>query len=78
MKLDIQKAFDTMSWDFIMAVLDSFGFSITFRNWIRAIFDSARISILLMARCLDFSNAQEGSDKVILCLRYFLGLPKTF
>ena len=46
-KIDIKKAFDSMSWPFIMEVLSAFGFHKTFCDWIMAIFQSARISILL-------------------------------
>ena len=45
-KLDIKKAFDAMSWNFIITVLKSFGFDEKFRDWILAIFKSAIISIL--------------------------------
>ena len=47
MKLDIRKAFDTMRWDFIKAVLSCFGFGDIFVTWIETIFLSARISILI-------------------------------
>ncbi|XP_057791242.1 uncharacterized protein LOC131008375 [Salvia miltiorrhiza] len=45
-KIDIRKAFDTMSWSFILQVLRVFGFHEKFVNWISIIFHSARISIL--------------------------------
>ena len=47
MKIDIKKAFDSIEWDFMQAVLCSFGFSKKFIDWIWAIFESARLSILL-------------------------------
>ena len=46
-KIDIQKAFDSMDWDFIDAILHSFGFSTNFYGWIQSILHSARVSILI-------------------------------
>ncbi|XP_057803424.1 uncharacterized protein LOC131018732 [Salvia miltiorrhiza] len=45
-KIDIRKAFDTMSWNFILKVLGVNGFHEKFVRWISIIFCSARISIL--------------------------------
>ena len=45
-KLDIRKSFNTISWEFILAVLKKFGFSKKFRNWILEIFCFAKISTL--------------------------------
>ncbi|XP_057808799.1 uncharacterized protein LOC131023270 [Salvia miltiorrhiza] len=45
-KIDIRKAFDTMSWDFILQVLRLNGYHERFIRWISVIFSSARISIL--------------------------------
>ncbi|XP_057811347.1 uncharacterized protein LOC131025566 [Salvia miltiorrhiza] len=53
LKVDIRKAFDTLSWEFVDVVLDSFGFPPIFRQWIRVIFQSARISVL-------FNGEQHG------------------
>ncbi|WCJ39165.1 DNAse I-like superfamily protein [Euphorbia peplus] len=53
MKIDIQKAFDTLDWNFLLQVMESFGFSLKFRDWILYILSSARISIMT-------SNGTEG------------------
>ncbi|XP_057791433.1 uncharacterized protein LOC131008538 [Salvia miltiorrhiza] len=45
-KIDIKKAFDTMSWDFILKVFRVLGFHERFIQWLSIIFSSARISIL--------------------------------
>ena len=47
MKLDIRKAFDTLRWEFIKAVLLSFGFDVSFVKWVDNILHSARLSILI-------------------------------
>lgn len=46
-KVDIKKAFDTLRWEFVDEVLFYFGFPLIFRSWIKEIFSSARLSILV-------------------------------
>ncbi|XP_057779860.1 uncharacterized protein LOC130998459 [Salvia miltiorrhiza] len=60
LKVDIRKAFDTLSWDFVEVVLDCFGFPQTFRHWIRVIFQSARISILFNGEQHGFFGCSRG------------------
>ena len=47
MKIDIRKAFDTLDWTFLCRVLQAFGFSSVFVDWIDSILRSSRLSILL-------------------------------
>lgn len=47
MKLDICKAFDSLEWDFLFVVLESFGFGPVFINYIRASIVGATSSVLL-------------------------------
>ena len=37
-KINIRKAFDTIRWDFVRAILHCFGFSGQFMSWISMIF----------------------------------------
>ncbi|KAK6149326.1 hypothetical protein DH2020_016851 [Rehmannia glutinosa] len=46
-KTDIRKAFDTLSWDFLLYVLCHFGFSETFVRWVEVVLRSSRIYVLL-------------------------------
>ena len=43
--VDLQKAFDTLSWDFIFAALISMNFPLKFISWIRVYLSSAMFSI---------------------------------
>jgi hypothetical protein len=47
LKIDIAKAFDSMSWTFLLEVLQHMGFGRRWRNWISAILSTASTKILL-------------------------------
>ena len=44
-KMDITKAFDMLSWDFLLHVLEVFGFHLLFVSWVRALLYSAKLSL---------------------------------
>ncbi|XP_050211912.1 uncharacterized protein LOC126662068 [Mercurialis annua] len=46
-KLDFKKAFDSISWDFILKMLVKMNFSTTWIKWIASFFDSAQLSVLI-------------------------------
>uniref|UniRef100_A0A803QR09 Reverse transcriptase domain-containing protein n=1 Tax=Cannabis sativa TaxID=3483 RepID=A0A803QR09_CANSA len=46
-KLDMDKAYEKMSWEFMLAVLNQLGFSHTFTKWIRACIFVQQIKLLL-------------------------------
>lgn len=60
MKIDIRKAFDTLDWNFILDVLEAFGFSFQFRDWILSLFLSARISILINGKITGYFPCSRG------------------
>ncbi|XP_057770983.1 uncharacterized protein LOC130990768 [Salvia miltiorrhiza] len=60
LKVDIRKAFDTLSWEFVDVVLDCFGFPLTFRHWISTIFQSAKISVLFNGEQHGFFSCSRG------------------
>ncbi|KAL2224551.1 UNVERIFIED_CONTAM: hypothetical protein Sindi_3020600, partial [Sesamum indicum] len=45
LKVDIRKAYDTVEWDFLLAVLQLFGFPQTFTKWIEECVTTASFSI---------------------------------
>lgn len=47
LKIDIGKAFDTVSWAFLVEVLQHMGFGRRWRNWLSVILGSASMKILL-------------------------------
>ena len=47
LKIDIAKAFDTVSWEFLLDVLQHMGFGLRCRNWVATALSSASTRILL-------------------------------
>lgn len=60
LKIDVSKAFDTLSWSFLLKVLRQFGFNATFCNWIHAILKSAKISIFVNGSHHGFFDCKRG------------------
>jgi len=53
-KVDIHKAFYTLSWKFLLLVLTCFGFHPSFVGWISTILHSAMLSIRINGSLVDF------------------------
>eukprot|EP00253_Pinus_taeda_P010390 PITA_10390 len=47
MQLDLSKSYDKVSWNYLEAILDAFGFCKHWVNWILALIKSSRFSILV-------------------------------
>ena len=60
LKVDISKAFDTLDWNFLVMVLHNFGFQSNFINWILAILQSPRLSILVNGKAVGFFSSSRG------------------
>ena len=72
MKIDIQKAFDCISWPFLFEVFKSFGISESFIGWVSNIFDSTRISVLVNGSPKGYFRCSRGVCMVILSLLFCL------
>jgi len=59
-KIDISKAFDTLNWDFLLKVLQTFGFNVIFCNWIKSISHSAKMSVFLNGAHHGFFSCNRG------------------
>lgn len=47
LKIDIEKAFDTVRWDLLLTILELQGFGEKWIMWIKAIISSAKLSVLV-------------------------------
>ncbi|KAL6135028.1 hypothetical protein ACLB2K_067256 [Fragaria x ananassa] len=60
-KVDIiTKAFDTLSWDFLLSVLQAFGFHQVFIGWIQALLHSAKLSLLVNSSSAGYFSCGRG------------------
>ncbi|XP_057780029.1 uncharacterized protein LOC130998633 [Salvia miltiorrhiza] len=59
-KVDIKKAFDTLSWRFILCAMEVMGFDQRFLDWISTIFVFARLSILYNGQLFSYFACSRG------------------
>jgi hypothetical protein len=76
-KLDIRKAFDSVSWEYILDLLQRRGFPARFRDWIATLFSTSTSRVLLNGIVGPLLRMEEGLGKGILYLRFFSSLPLT-
>ncbi|CAM8908457.1 unnamed protein product [Rhodiola kirilowii] len=59
LKIDISKAYDMVEWKFLKGILELFGFSLQFVNWIMACVTTSKFSVLING-CLEgyFSSSR--------------------
>lgn len=69
-KIDIRKAFDTLSWDFLLSVLHQMAFSPTAVGWILSL-DLHVSPFSLTDRRRDFSLVLKESDRETPCHHYY-------
>lgn len=60
LKLDFEKAFDTIEHITILRIMEQMGFPTTWLNWVRMVFDSASSSILLNGVPGNFFKCRRG------------------
>ncbi|KAL2243624.1 UNVERIFIED_CONTAM: hypothetical protein Sindi_0480400 [Sesamum indicum] len=60
LKVDIRKAYDTVEWDFLLAVLQLFGFPTTFTRWIEECVSTTSFSIGLNGKPHGFFPGARG------------------
>uniref|UniRef100_A0A2N9H476 Reverse transcriptase domain-containing protein n=1 Tax=Fagus sylvatica TaxID=28930 RepID=A0A2N9H476_FAGSY len=59
-KLDLEKAYDHVNWNFLMYLLEMCGFGVKWRNWIRFCISSVRFSILINGTPCGFFPSSRG------------------
>ena len=59
-KIDIQKAFDTLNWGFLLGVLEVMKFPPVFIRWIRGCITTSRLSISINGSLVGFFKGERG------------------
>ncbi|XP_071739411.1 uncharacterized protein [Rutidosis leptorrhynchoides] len=59
-KVDFEKAFDCLSWDFLIEIMEIMGFGYKWRKWIMACLKSASISVLVNGSLTSEFNLERG------------------
>ncbi|GJY32108.1 RNA-directed DNA polymerase, eukaryota [Tanacetum coccineum] len=59
-KVDFEKAFDSVRWDYLDDILDKFGFGLKWRSWIQGCLNSAKGSILVNGCSTSESKFHKG------------------
>lgn len=59
-KLDLEKVYDRVDWDFLLYMLQRMGFGGKWRRWIRECVASAKFSIMINGAPHGFFPAQRG------------------
>ena len=60
MLIDFQKAFDSVSWSFLQATLNFFGFKESFCKWIKVLNSNVRAAVLQCGTLSDFFTIGHG------------------
>lgn len=72
-KIDFRKAFDTVSWGFLQALLEKFGFGNTWRNWLGTVWKSARFSMLIGGAQKGFFRSTSQTGRPPFSFTIFFG-----
>ena len=64
LKLDLKKAYDCVSWDFLHLILVQTGFSVSSISWIMSCVTSASFAVLINGETLTFFNSERGLRQV--------------
>ncbi|XP_039032501.1 uncharacterized protein LOC120167609 [Hibiscus syriacus] len=59
-KIDLQKAFDYVNWDFLMVVLEAVGLPVNFCSWIRPCVTSSQFSVSLNGSLVGYFRGARG------------------
>ena len=60
LKLDFEKAFDSVNWNFLLDLLNSFGFGSKWLSWIKECISTATISVLINGSPSDQFRTERG------------------
>ena len=59
-KLDIEKAYDSVNWQFLMSVMQKIGFGVKWREWIWSCISTVKFSVLINGEPAGFFSSSKG------------------
>ena len=59
-KLDLEKAYDHVNWDFLLYMLEKYGFEERWRSWIHQCVSMVCFSVLINGTPADFFSSSQG------------------
>ncbi|XP_047264372.1 secreted RxLR effector protein 78-like [Capsicum annuum] len=59
-KLDIEKAYDHVNWNFLLKILEDTGFSSTWISWIRFCISNVKCSLIINGKAEGFFQSYRG------------------
>lgn len=72
LKLDFEKAYDKISWDFLFEMLSHRGFSEIWCKWIKEVVTSGTLSVQINGIVGSYFKSGKGVRQGTLCLPYYL------
>jgi Reverse transcriptase (RNA-dependent DNA polymerase) len=71
-KIDFEKAFDMVHWDFLIKILEDRGFSSLWISWIKVILKGSRICINFNGTLSEYFSCKKGLSNEIPYLHFYL------
>jgi hypothetical protein len=72
LKLDFEKAYDKVSWEFLIQCLKKRGFNETWCDWVALMVKNGTVLVKLNGVLGLYFQSYKGSDKETLCLLFYL------
>ncbi|CAI0459151.1 unnamed protein product, partial [Linum tenue] len=63
LKLDIEKAFDSVNWNCLFNIVRSMGFNQKFHKWIKGIVSQSKLSVLVNGEATGFFSMERGLEQ---------------
>lgn len=74
LKLDFEKAYDLINWEYLFSMMANLGFGERWIGWMKTCVATARVSILVNGSPTEEFCPQKGLQQVTLCRHFCLTL----